>query len=744
MATPTRTHRLLLSGLLVAAASSGCTDAGLQPPRPEGPRSGDDLLRIRADYCAQPDEDAEFPVKVLFLFDQSNSLQCTDAGERRFAALREQIDRLRGSPSVLVGGIGFSSWTDVIPFGDSRLLERLASPARGLGPATDYEGVLTQAARVIEEDIRAGDPRVLPRTRYVVVLVTDGEPAPQCRAGCEDDAANCGNGEDDDDDTLVDGADPDCMGVGDARLRPDNLYAICNTDQEERREALGDDSDEYVALGGTCPAYNQPEGILRRVDDLIGLADAHPIGGITVNSVLIHAPDAVVKARGCIGMAFGYSRAVAHSLLQSIAVRGNGTFRDVDITVADDGFLRFDYTSLRARNALTGVVAHNEHARIVPDGLAPDRDTDGLPDALEVELELDAEDGDTDGDLYGDLFEHRLADLGFDPADPDLPAVACAGEPDSDGDRLRDCEEDYVGTSPDLADSDGDRLLDFLELLHGTDPTVDDGLADLDSDRVRNGDEVRGQTDPVEPDEERYRNERVRFVVTDLGRRDVLTGGDVEERQCYRVEVDGIRLIVNPEPGLDHGLNRVMLYATEELAELGGAPPEAYAACFEAFYLGGATKYPEDGVIDVTEESWLRLLGDVQNELDGLAASCPWFDPGGFAVDALRGVVDRCYGDGLQIGAFWFEQVELDLLVDKYLADVPGDLPALDPTALPLPASALFRHVTALDRDLHCYRPYEVERLVSLFRALGEACAACGAGRPEDAGVTAACCGGGP
>ena len=83
------------------------------------------------------------------------------------------------------------------------------------------------------------------------------------------------------------------------------------------------------------------------------------------------------------------------------------------------------------------------------------------------------------------------------------PERRCEGdalltEPDRDRDGLKDCEEEQLGTDPDLADTDGDGLEDFDEIdKHRTDPLA----ADTDGDGLSDAEEVnRHQTDPREVD----------------------------------------------------------------------------------------------------------------------------------------------------------------------------------------------------------------------------------------------------
>src|SRR5262249_59616383 len=54
-----------------------------------------------------------------------------------------------------------------------------------LGKGTDFQGALSYAYGIIASDIadtNLNNPQLLPRTRYVVVLLTDGTPYPRCSA----------------------------------------------------------------------------------------------------------------------------------------------------------------------------------------------------------------------------------------------------------------------------------------------------------------------------------------------------------------------------------------------------------------------------------------------------------------------------------------------------------------------------------------------------------------------------------
>lgn len=705
-------HSLLLSLLLCCA----CTESPLQPADPDPGDQVDNLLTIRGEYCAEPDAEVTFPVKVLIAIDQSNSLQCTDNRNRRFDALNSMIDDLRRSPSTEVGFLGFANWVRQQPFTrDRAAYAPFLDPASGLGPATDYQGTLATVLRMLEQDILDTDPSERARTRYVVVMVTDGSPMPLCLAGCEDDVTNCTDGRDNDADGIADGSDPDCANINDASLHPDILSGVCNTDEE-----IPD--DVYVDFNGVCPAYNTTPQILQRVRDILALQELYSVGGVSLNTVLMFSPQAIVESV-CPNAAtdFGLEQDQARALLQAIAQEGDGTFRDANLTTDDDAFLQFDFRALHAEKTLMSLTAYDEHAVLGDDGWVPDTDRDGLSDDAEDAAGTDRRQRDSDregGDGYSDLFELRLQAQGFDPLDNTVPARVCAETSDLDGDRLLDCEETFLGTDPRHADTDGDGLSDFLEFQRGTDPGVDDVQVDIDFDGMLNGDEILAGTDPLVPDANRDWTP-IQYSRRELGRREVTRFGTdrVEERQCYAFEVRDLQMVVTPLVP-DRGLNRIIIHGMEGPNMLAGARSVSYVACFEAFLYGDAAKSPESGVIDVTEQGWMDTLSQVQGEIDSLS-SCPGFpevvDDRGLIVQTIR----DCLPDGVPLDGFQVSTDGAVALVEKYVAGNGA-------VNLPTPASELFVPLERFDERRDCHRPWELDRLSELFALTRQACQTCG------------------
>lgn len=701
--------------LLVTLLS--CTDTGLQrvPPEPDLPL--DNLVQVKGEFCTEPSAEITFPVKVLYIIDQSASLQCTDSQNRRFTALNSSINNLLASqPNAEFGFIGFSSWAREQDFTRDRdAISQFVDPAGGLGPATDYQGAIATAVRLIERDILSVGGPERARTRYIINFVSDGNPEPRCLAGCEDTISNCSDGEDNDGDGRLDGTDPDCANINDNSIHPDNLYGVCNTDLE-----IPD--DVYVNFSGICPEYNQPQQILQRVSELLELKDTYSVGDVTLNTVLLFSPQAVVEGI-CPGAstAFGYNRDLAAALLQSMANEGNGTFRDVNLTTAED-FLTFDISSIKADLTLSSFSAFNQHARVLGKTLLADSDTDGLSDETEISASIDRFSADTDGDKFSDLFETRMATEGFDAQRADRPAISCPDARDGDGDGLNDCEEEFLKTDPIQPDTDGDGILDWIELLYGTDPRIDDSFADLDFDGIINEEEIKAGTDPLVPDSDQYRDHRIVYGLNDKGVIDVENpdNGRMETRHCYDFDVRDIPMTVTPVPG-KNGYNRVLLYTSEKPSRVAGISGEVRVACFETFYGGGSVKEPPSGVIDITAQNLEFLRASMEKKNRDLSA-CPYFATDQLVTrDQTETFMNACMPPKIAVDGRLYPRDDLRALLRKHF---DGD----NIPRLPIYGWQLFTPIQNFNPERDCFRLWEYETVVSFFDVAIDACATCDAG----------------
>ncbi|MEL6908108.1 MAG: hypothetical protein AAFP22_22055, partial [Planctomycetota bacterium] len=360
---------------------------------------------------------------------------------------------------------------------------------------------------------------------------------------------------------------------------------VCNTS-----EKIPD--TDYVDLRSPCPDYNQEPQILQRVQDLVDLGEVYGAGEVRVHTLLLFAPpEEVAQVCGDVS-GFGYVRDEAEPLLRSIATAGGGTFRDVNTSETID-FLDFGYESLEAPFVVSELYAANLSTLPTPAGAVNDSDSDGLDDETEFGAGLDRLSRDTDGDGFSDRFEWAWATRGFDPTDPDIPALGCDDPEDRDGDGLAACEEAFLGSDPLQPDSDGDRIHDGMERRLGMDPTRVDTLRDTDLDGVPAIEEVRVGTHPAEHEPDDLAVERIRTRIEALP---AATDTD-DVGACYDFRFENLRLTTTVGEGETKGRNRIVMYAHEAPRGLSGGRGRIHASCVEARYLGEQFKNPESGAI---------------------------------------------------------------------------------------------------------------------------------------------------
>jgi hypothetical protein len=578
--------RSLGRAFLALAALGSCTDAGLQP-HTEDVEKVDNQLEVAGQYCTDAPDEVAFPVKLLIALDQSASLQCTDPYNMRINAISAVGTSLDALPNVEFSILGFASWsriTDFEPDWSSKAIQGELSASGGT--ATDYQGALSTILTVLEQDMIDSGPAEVARTKYVVVFVSDGIPAPQCRAGCDD------------------GAVP-----------PDSLFGVCNVDPGKIPD------DEYVGMLGECPEYNQPDQILAKVADLKELAEFYGAGGFSFNTVFLFAPEDVV-AQFCTTdyeTLLGGTKDEGTALMEDMAEIGDGTFRDVNVSKKID-FLDFGYQSLQAPYEVGEFFATNMTTIATETGPAADSDMDGLSDEVEFGLGTDRLHRDTDGDNFSDLFELTFEGAGFDPIDATTPAVGCASTLDRDNDGLLECEENFLTLDSTLPDTDGDRMPDGLEFRFGTDPAVEDMLVDTDFDGRLNGDEIRAGTAPSLFDEESAILDQMLYAISPLE-------PNADETRCYDFTFQGITLVPTlAVDGGEKGINRIFLYSEQEPAGLAGGRGISSLACLEVRYLGETYKDPPSGLVEGVDNTYfvpyedMNIGADCWNVEDAAAA----------------------------------------------------------------------------------------------------------------------------
>jgi len=552
-----------LLGLVAVLLFGSCSDANLEALAAQGVNL-DDRLTIRGEICTAAPDPNEFPVKVVVIVDQSGSMCISDPpGSQGQAGLCEQVnplvnpggnliparsraltrlrDQFATQPNVQLTVIPFeTNVNNVWPpapqtFAPAGNLDDayIAALQNQLGKGTDYQGAMAEAyARVADDiaDTLNTAPDRLPRTRYVVVFLTDGTPYPRCSA--------------------IDNLPVYANSINPDLTWADQIPSFCNI-------VGGPD-----VIAGFVPGTdrNQNYQIFALVDRIIHLKDLYNVGDIRLHTVLLFN-EAAVQACGLICQDIygtfpevaptdfpAAAHKVARFVLQRMAQRGNGIFQEFvngDISTLSLGAL--DYTSMISPNKMKSLIV--QALRSEPDGKKRvlDSDGDGVIDDIDNTwtLQTNRFNVDTDNDCFDDDFEWRHQDNGFVAANDrdargcDFPNAdgTCACR-DTDGDGLGLKAEEYLQSKAGLVDSDSDGIPDGIEARYGLDPNVSNLGQDTDGDGIADTDEIEKGSNPLIPDRVFYEGEGYQYEVQATPRAD----GSV----CYQFAVSNLKLLTPP------------------------------------------------------------------------------------------------------------------------------------------------------------------------------------------------------
>ncbi|ATB45743.1 cell-cell cohesion protein MtsD [Corallococcus macrosporus] len=582
---------LLAAGLLGSGLWS-CSDAMLES-RVDALSNLDDRLTLQGRVCTRPPNPSGFPVKVVVVIDESGSMCVSDPPgaqlDSGFCQRREILDiipegvtepaRVRALKRLVqqfreVNAQGGNVQVSVAPFETNvrnvwppaTTGDRFARPDNNidsyieglqsqLGKGTDYQGALSYAYSLIASDINAvaqSNPELLPRTRYVVVFLTDGTPYPRCSAT----------------DNLSVYADPDNPDLTWA----DSLTDFCNltntTDQIDGFEVGTDRNQNYQLFS-----------YVRR---LMELKDQYNVGDLRMHTVLLFNQEAV-RACGPIcqdiyGVYPGVEQArypeaakkIAAWLLRRFADMGNGVYQEFNDTgeISNLGLGALDYSSFASRNVMKTLMVESLSSAPGDTGRVLDSDGDGVPDAIDNSFTLKTNTfvADSDGDCLDDGFEHRREDQGFkaandldargcDPASPLTPNCVCR---DTDGDGLSQFAEDYLRTRTGIVDSDGDGVPDGLESRWGLDP-LENSVAglDTDGDGIPDYQELRAGSDPTRRDKAFHERFGYQYETRIA---EVRPDGSL----CYDFTISNLQLVTPPDrAGVKQGYNLFKVWFAE-------------------------------------------------------------------------------------------------------------------------------------------------------------------------------------
>jgi hypothetical protein len=555
---------------IVALIDTSCTNAQLEPIPPPIEGRADNKVSVDGRFCTTDPDDLAFPVKVLFVIDNSASMNATDPNGRRTEALIEVIDSVFDVPGIEIGIAGFAGGiqerTEPLFVPPADAINFVASVEEGAG-TTDFISTLDSLVALLATDMSDDDPETLKNARYVILFLSDGLP--------------------DSDGTF----DP---------------IGTCNDAAIWEGEGATIDNAGVVTATGEL------------LDQILELARQYDVRELTFNTAFAAQPETQSAIKAC-----------GSTYMRAMAKQGGGVFRDFSSGEAIN-FLFVDFTSFKRVFAMKSFLATNLNAapfsaaldvdlRALSDDptLAAgiiDSDADGLPDLVEERLGTDPQVQDTDSDGFGDLLETRLKTSGLDPLDAtDADCAAEVDRLDQDGDGLRDCEERFFGTNVTEYDTDNDGFGDGVESMFALNPALDDTVFDIDFDGVRNNNELRAHSRVDTDDVVQLSEHAYRYKVIEDG----IDGSSL----CYSFQVDNISLASTvgargPDDGVAaiglgggemlSGENRILFEVTEEPFDAPGERGVARLACARArFNAARQLKEPANGIISLPPEAFV-------------------------------------------------------------------------------------------------------------------------------------------
>ncbi|MFT3709946.1 MAG: VWA domain-containing protein [Archangium sp.] len=601
-----------LVGCFVGFLLIGCSDA-LVEKRQVDDINVDDKLGVSGRVCTSLPDPSGFPVKVVLIVDQSGSMCISDppgsqqspgfcemystvppgvTQPARVRALNRLLDQFSNAPNIEVALVPFETnvkgvWPPVagqrFARPDATLRNRVNTLQAELGKGTDYQGALAYAYGLIGSDITATEmatPEVLPRTKYVVVFLTDGVPFPKC----------AGN------DRLTVYADDlhpeltwaDSYGAGD----------FCN---------LIDPMDPDAITGFVAGTdRNQNYQLFSYVKQLVDLKDQYNVGDVRLHTVLMFNEESVTNCGPICQDVYGQyvrwpgptmvpngpaaAKSIAAWTLQQLALRGNGVYQEFQnfsgLAQLNLGVL--DYSSLASRNVMKSLVLQSLSSEPGLNGREVDSDGDGTTDLFDNDFSNKTNKffADSDGDGFDDTFEIRRFTDGFRPdqkdgrgCDPMSPLTRNCQIRDTDGDGLSQYAETYLKTRATLVDSDADGIPDGMEVKYGLDPVtrlITD--IDTDGDGMSDYNEFRIGSNPIVSDKSFQEKSPYQYSITSE------TQGD--GRVCYDFRVTNLQLVTPPNRvGATQGYNLFKVWFAEA-PESGVATDYGVwkAACFWAQY----------------------------------------------------------------------------------------------------------------------------------------------------------------
>jgi VWA domain-containing protein/thrombospondin type 3 repeat protein len=612
---------LWASFMCAMCALPACTDANLYGKVGQEPELANKVA-LTGVLCTDDPSKRKFPVKIMFIVDGSSQMQEAAPGGEQIEAVQQTLSEYLPIPNVYVSIIRYDSRatsliTDMIgqvttPFTRDPIKVETAIQNLRNAMSTgerNFPSALSLARSLLTGDAFQADKGPLSRTKYVVVHITSGSPAPPVLP------------------TQCDGVFPTRPPVCEVALLEkqirdvrDQILSLGAAEfafhvayiEEPRIEGPACDPrrgsvDCTSAPGLTCVQAGKRADTGRCVqvcDPMAPVCTAFPTqpkcvaadlpDGTTINycargeTQCFDGKDNDRNMRGvdCMDPSYPYDCTMASAGGCEPACRSACRTEKIGIAMslaAGGRYTRFPYTdqinfvtidfrSTQRIFVMKEFFASNRNAVPQGDSLMVDTDADGLTDDQEIAIGTDPLNPDTDGDYFNDRLEHILRTLRLDPIA--TSSIADCPDPtiDTDGDELRDCEEKLLGSDKTLFDTDADGFPDGLEFRVGTNLLANDALEDLDLDGVNNGLEIKAHTDVLANDAKTRSELAYRSRIKDLG-------PTTDERTCYDIRISNITLVSQTDPvrmmlmaaGQEAGVNHVdVFFGQVPSGDLGG------------------------------------------------------------------------------------------------------------------------------------------------------------------------------
>lgn len=185
-----------LAAFALPAILVSCTDVPIEGIPDPPPAPIDNKVRVSGAFCTQDPLAVEFPVKILFVVDTSQSMGVTDPRvptdpdfpnyTGRARAVTEVLLALQGQSGVEAAIVSFSGAVvdSTGGFKPNLTVEEFAALSAAVADLnvnqgqTNYEAALDLAYEIVLADTQDDPEQLRARSKYVVIFLTDGLPDP--------------------------------------------------------------------------------------------------------------------------------------------------------------------------------------------------------------------------------------------------------------------------------------------------------------------------------------------------------------------------------------------------------------------------------------------------------------------------------------------------------------------------------------------------------------------------------------